>query len=264
MIKRILCERELGALPLTGVEPQKIRALCRAYGFEYDFCRVYAQGERAFLSLLDGSAVLWAAQGADFGELADFLRMNGFSELFCGGEAARELSARLGLAPRQALLMRFDGRTQEFPVDYSPQLSDVYAIVGQALLMRFDGRTQEFPVDYSPQLSDVYAIVGQAFGMEFEPWYLDLSHRIRHGVSTAALAGRSALVIQHRANGEALLSQVATDPRYTGQGSASKLILGVCAALSPDRVFVLCERRLEGFYARLGFTVQDVKYILNR
>lgn len=234
MIKRILCERELGALPLTGVEPQKIRALCRAYGFEYDFCRVYAQGERAFLSLLDGSAVLWAAQGADFGELADFLRMNGFSELFCGGEAARELSARLGLAPRQALLMRFDGRTQEFPVDYSPQLSDVYAIVGQA------------------------------FGMEFEPWYLDLSHRIRHGVSTAALAGRSALVIQHRANGEALLSQVATDPRYTGQGSASKLILGVCAALSPDRVFVLCERRLEGFYARLGFTVQDVKYILNR
>lgn len=234
MIKRILCERELGALPLTGVEPQKIRALCRAYGFEYDFCRVYAQGERAFLSLLDGSAVLWAAQGADFGELADFLRMNGFSELFCGGEAARELSARLGLAPRQALLMRFDGRAQEFPVDYSPQLSDVYAIVGQA------------------------------FGMEFEPWYLDLSHRIRHGVSRAALAGRSALVIQHRANGEALLSQVATDPRYTGQGSASKLILGVCAALSPDRVFVLCERRLEGFYARLGFTVQDVKYILNR
>lgn len=234
MIKRILCERELGALPLTGVEPQKIRALCRAYGFEYDFCRVYAQGERAFLSLLDGSAVLWAAQGADFGELADFLRMNGFSELFCGGEAARELSARLGLAPRQALLMRFDGRTQEFPVDYSPQLSDVYAIVGQA------------------------------FGMQFEPWYLDLSHRIRHGVSTAALAGRSALVIQHRANGEALLSQVATDPRYTGQGSASRLILGVCAALSPDRVFVLCERRLEGFYARLGFTVQDVKYILNR
>ncbi len=234
MIKRILCERELGALPLTGVEPQKIRALCRAYGFEYDFCRVYAQGERAFLSLLDGSAVLWAAQGADFGELADFLRMNGFLELFCGGEAARELSARLGLAPRQALLMRFDGRAKEFPVDYSPQLSDVYAIVGQA------------------------------FGMEFEPWYLDLSHRIRHGVSTAALAGRSALVIQHRANGEALLSQVATDPRYTGQGSASKLILGVCAALSPDRVFVLCERRLEGFYARLGFTVQDVKYILNR
>ena len=234
MIKRVLCERELGALPLTGVEPQKIRALCRAYGFEYDFCRVYAQGERAFLSLLDGSAVLWAAQGADFGELADFLRMNGFSELFCGGEAARELSARLGLAPRQALLMRFDGRTQEFPVDYSPQLSDVYAIVGQA------------------------------FGMEFEPWYLDLSHRIRHGVSTAALAGRSALVIQHRANGEALLSQVATDLLYRGQGSASKLILGVCAALSPDRVFVLCERRLEGFYARLGFTVQDVKYILNR
>lgn len=234
MIKRILCECELGALPLTGVEPQKIRALCRAYGFEYDFCRVYAQGERAFLSLLDGSAVLWAAQGADFGELADFLRMNGFSELFCGGEAARELSARLGLAPRQALLMRFDGRAQEFPVDYSPQLSDVYAIVGQA------------------------------FGMEFEPWYLDLSHRIRHGVSTAALAGRSALVIQHRANGEALLSQVATDLLYRGQGSASKLILGVCAALSPDRVFVLCERRLEGFYARLGFTVQEVKYILNR
>ena len=234
MIKRVLCERELGALPLTGVEPQKIRALCRAYGFGYDFCRVYAQGESAFLSLLDGSAVLWAAQGADFGELADFLRMNGFSELFCGGEAARELSARLGLAPRQALLMRFDGRAQEFPVDYSPQLSDVYAIVGQA------------------------------FGMEFEPWYLDLSHRIRHGVSTAALAGRSALVIQHRANGEALLSQVATDLLYRGQGSASKLILGVCAALSPDRVFVLCERRLEGFYARLGFTVQDVKYILTR
>lgn len=234
MIKRVLCERDLGALPLTGVEAQKIRALCRAYGFGYDFCRVYAQGESAFLSLLDGSAVLWAAQGADFGELAEFLRMNGFSELFCGGEAARELSARLGLAPQQALLMRFDGCAQDYTVDYSPCLSDVYEIVGQA------------------------------FGMEFEPWYLDLSHRIRHGVSTAALAGRSALVIQHRANGEALLSQIATDPQYTGQGSASRLILGVCARLAPDRVYVLCERRLEGFYARLGFTMQDVKYILKR
>lgn len=234
MIKRVLCERELGALPLTGVEPQKIRALCRAYGFGYDFCRVYSQDGRAILSLLDGSAVLWAAQGADFGELADFLRMNGFAELFCGGEAARELSARLGLTPQEALLMRFDGRAQACPADYSPRLSDVYAIIGQA------------------------------FGMEFEPWYLDLSHRIRHGVSAAVLAGRSALVIQHRANGEALLSQIATDPLYRGQGSASRLVSGVCAELSPDRVYILCERRLEGFYARLGFTVQDVKYILKR
>ena len=93
-----------------------------------------------------------------------------------------------------------------------------------------------------------------------DAFYLDMSHRIRHGVSRAVLLERSALVIQHCANGEALLSAVATDPDCRGRGSASRLILGVCAYLSPNKVNLLCEPNLEGFYERLGFVKESALY----
>lgn len=232
MIKQVTTDEELSGLPLTGIAPQKIRALWRAYGSACSFCRIYSQEGRAFVSLLDSSAVVWTADGADFSELVPFLGMNGFSELFCGAQTARGIMRGLSASCTESLLMRFDG---------APKPS---------------------AADYSPSLEDVYRIVGAAFDIEFEPWYLDLSHRVRHGVSAAVLSQHSALVIQHCANGEALLSMVATDPFHRGQGSASRLILEVCAHLAPNKVYVLCEERLRGFYERLGFVKISTQCVL--
>ena len=122
-------------------------------------------------------------------------------------------------------------------------------------VMRFCGRAVPADIERDPPLSEIYAIVGKVFGFEFEPWYLDMSHRIRHGVSRCRRLEGSALVIQHEINGEALISQVATLPGQRGRGFASRLLSAACAELSDSEVFILCEDKLIPFYRNNGFEV---------
>ena len=51
-----LCE-ELSELNFLPSDPfcAKITATAECYGFGYDFCRIYIQGENAALSSLDGN-----------------------------------------------------------------------------------------------------------------------------------------------------------------------------------------------------------------
>ena len=82
MTERIYTAEQLSELPARGVEALKIRALFNAYGGSYDFCRFFRQGG-TYLACLDGSFVICEDPGCDWEELAGFLAMNGFSDLFC-------------------------------------------------------------------------------------------------------------------------------------------------------------------------------------
>ena len=42
MIARLDTAEQLSALPEKGIEAQKIRALLKAYGTSYDFCRFFS------------------------------------------------------------------------------------------------------------------------------------------------------------------------------------------------------------------------------
>ena len=224
MIKRITDPNELQTLPAHGIEAGKIRALFNAYGTEYDFCRFYRQ-ENTFISALDGSFVVCASENVDISELAQFFGMNGFAEIFCTVEIGTALSKMLAVSSSEVNLMHFEGST-----------------------------TQRNDINTTPLLSDVYSIVSEGFDIPFEPWYLDMSHRVRHGISVCCtLENKAALVIQHNINGEALISQVACGKVHRGQGIASRLVISVAAALAPSDVFVLCEAVLIPFYEKCGF-----------
>lgn len=223
MIKRISAAGELSALPPKGVEAQKIRALLHAYGTDYDFCRFFIHNGDSFLAEMGGSYVLCSGGKCDPEEVAGFLSFNGFSELLCNEKIGTQISAILG--GRLSLIN----------------------------LMKFVGSAQDFKVERAPALREVYEIIGTVFGFEFEPWYLDMSHRTRHGVARCLKLGGSALVIQHEINCEALISQVATLPAERGKGSASRLLSAACAELSGSEVYVLCEDRLRAFYEKNGF-----------
>lgn len=224
MIRRALTESELNGLPNTGVEAQKIRALLVSYGLKYDFCRFYV-GEwnagSAFLGGLNGSFVLSEIGKCDNNELAEFLIFSGFSEVFCS-ESAGELAANLPCRSQTVNVMRFEG-------------------VGVPCAVLTE-----------PSLDNVYTILKTAFDIEYEPWYLDMSHRVRHGVTAFRMLNGSVLAIQHNINGEALLSQIATLPEKRGLGNARRLISAVCAELS-DSVYVICGDALLEFYNKLGF-----------
>ncbi len=232
MIKQIFEHEEFFALPQKGLEAQKIRALFDAYGAKYDFCRFYRQDD-GYISVLDGSIVICTGEGCDYSELADFLRIQGFSDVFCSETAGKKLANAL---------------------DRTYELVD---------LMKFSGGTSYFDFDTDVPLSDVFEIIREGFDIEFEPWYLDMSHRVRHGVTRCCtLNNKAALVIQHDINSEALLSQVATLKAHRGEGYAKKLVTSVAASLAPSEVFIVCEDALVSFYEKCGFEVVGRKCVI--
>ena len=128
--------------------------------------------------------------------------------------------------------------------------------------MRFNGVSVPCETETDTPLEEFYSILKTGFNIEFEPWYLDMSHRIRHGVTRTKRLGGSVLVIQHDLFGSALISQVATAPEYRGNGGASRLISAVCAELSESEVFVICEEELREFYEKNGFQKIGKKFII--
>jgi len=227
LTERIYTAEQLNALPAHGVEAQKIRALFNAYGGGYDFCRFFRHGD-SYLACLDGSFVVCDQSGADFEELAQFLGMHGFMDIFCSESAGEALKTLVGAEFTPVFLMRY---TCE--------------------------KGGELPAELPP--SQVWDIIGSRFDIPFEPWYLDMSHRVRHGISRCFSDGKAALVVQHEINGEALISQVSVRREYERQGYAGALVKRVSAAI-PGEVQVICEDGLRGFYVRCGYEPVSKKY----
>ncbi|MCH5204082.1 MAG: GNAT family N-acetyltransferase [Oscillospiraceae bacterium] len=234
MIKRVISSKELSELPKSGVEAQKIRALLEAYGTDYDFCRFYS-AEGLIIARFYDEFVISTFGETDFDELSEFLNFGGFSKLFCAEEAGKMLSEKLKINHKRLNLMRFSGALSEAP----EQISEL-------------------------SLFEAYDILKTSFKIEFEPWYLDMSHRIRHGISKFYGYNGSVLCVQHDLCGEALLSQIATIPEMRNKGNASRLITAVCRKLNESEVFLLCENKLVNFYEKIGFEQFGIKCELSR
>ena len=232
MIKRINSPEELSALPVKGVEAQKIRSLLLAYGTEYDFCRFYS-AENAFAAQLNADFIICDYGETDIDELSEFLGLSGFESVFCSDKLGCALAKKLGFEPQKVNLMRFEGEFNEI----KPEL-------------------------LSP--SEAYSVIKTGFDFDFEPWYLDMSHRVRHGISRFYGLFGSALAVQYAINGEALISQVATLPENRGKGFASRLLSAVCGELRGFSVYVLCENELLEFYRKNGFVFTEKKCCIKR
>lgn len=233
MIKRAFSPDELAALPKNGVEAQKIRALLLAYGTKYDFCRFFFS-EYVIICETDGCLVISElSENLDIGELADFVSFCGFSEIFCSEELGGRLAKNIDCNVEKVNLMCFHGE-----------------------------RVFNIESENSPPLDKVYNIIKTSFDINYEPWYTDISHRIRHGISKARILDGSALIVQHDLNGEALLSQIATLPECRRQGNAARLIGAVCGELSESSVYILCTDTLRPFYEKVGFVYSSTKMIL--
>lgn len=233
MIERIYSENQLISLPEHGVEAQKIRALFMAYGGGYDFCRFFRQagsaGETAYFAAMDGSFVISDNGQADYAEIAQFLNIHGFTDLFCSEQAGIQLERQLTARFVRVNLMEYNSTENKCALH------------------------QNALCEYELSPSDVWKIIGTRFEIQFEPWYLDMSHRVRHGISRCFSDGKAALVMQHNINDEALLSQVCVLKEYEGQGYASRLLRTVSSAF-PGKVQIICEDSLAEFYRKCGFS----------
>lgn len=232
MIKRVCSADELQILPKSGVEAQKIRALLESYGINYDFCTFFISDSFIIAKYYEETIVCGYEHG-DYEELCGFLRFNS-SNVFCSEEIKNALSVKISFSCKKLNLMQFYGKTN------------------------LDGCEI-----YEISLSKAYEILNTSFDFNYEQWYLDMSHRIRHGISQFYGFNGAVLAVQHNLCGEALLSQIATIPEQRGKGNASRLISSVCQKFCDSKVFLLCEDKNVGFYERLGFKTIEMKYELN-
>lgn len=111
----------------------------------------------------------------------------------------------------------------------------------------------------------VYHLLSQCFipMPPFDSWYVDLSHRIRHGyghITTYQQNGRciSCAVTVAEAPDAAVIGGVCTHPDYRGQGLASRCVQAILQEkdLSNRRVYLTVENKeLIPFYKHQGFEI---------
>lgn len=210
----------------------RVRATANAYGFSQPFARFWTQEDKAALCALDDTAILDARPGADFGELAAFLSAAGARTLLCSAEAALALP---------------------FP-----------AVSGEVMTLTAPVPPMETGVEWNPSPRELHPLLCACetpyfTPPPFEPFYLDVSHRTRHGaaVSVAIRAGDTlagCAVCCAKTDDAAVLSAVAVRPQYRRQGLGARVVRALASAL-PRRTLYLFRAagENEAFYRSLGF-----------
>ncbi len=213
----------------------KIGGLYRAYGGHSRFLRFYQGDGGSAISLMDGQAVLLAGDDAE--EAGLFLQMQPeVRGVRTDGETARMLS----------LL---------WPGDY--RFGEVMTLSGPILPL-----LQE-TVPLTP--CDIHPVLLAGFGADappFDSFYVDVSHRMRHGCCRAAgvmaddTVAATAMTTAETETA-AVIGAVATLPAYRGRGYASACVTALAAALKREGKRVLLSPKNEAagrLYRQLGFT----------
>lgn len=210
----------------------KLAAIARAYGFGRNFVRFWTDASAAYC-LLDGQLTV-AGTPEDADEAAEFIATLGPGALLCPETVARSLGFNGTGGPVLEKLLP-DGKAVS--LGEPPKLGDISGLLLEAGMLNGPGAAEAF--------------------------YLDLSHRLRHGVALAAgeyrnerLAGCG--IISAMVGDEALLSALAVDERWWRQGIGSRLLHRLEAAIPGRKLWLLREEgHNQEFYQSLGFLEAD-------
>lgn len=232
MITRIesLCDLPIPQDPFT----LRIVSTAQAYGLYTVFLDVW-QGNGCLFSRMDGVLTIAGKPDPhDMEETALFAASCGAGQIFCAPDTAQALG--LSLKEMGPVLYR-DQPDGEVPLWEEPPSPRVLYEV----LAACEG--EGFPVP------------------EFEPFYLDTSHRLRHGTAKAVVLHKNgqpaacalALAVTQNA---ALLTAVAVLPDFRRKGLGKQAVEALCRKLPGRRVFLFrSETENKEFYEPLGFSL---------
>ncbi len=233
MIKKISLPEELSSFDNT-IFGCRIRSAAAAYGMDEPFAQFWTQANKAAICKLDDSITLDVLDDADFEELGDLIRMTGARHLLCDLRTARRLSLPATVQGEIMVYQNIMKPKTPASFEMNPSLRGLYT-----LLCECETDTFQPP--------------------EFESFYLDLSHRIRHGAATAvgvkdgeALVSCAICIAQ--AENQAMVSAVATKPDWRKRGFGHAALAAVLSQLKQERVYILRARNEnEYFYKSFGF-----------
>lgn len=213
----------------------RIHGLFKAYNTA-EFLHFYSDGEGTSLSLLDGVAVL-DAPAALSAEWLAFVSMHPEIRILRTDGATGEQIAAQGIGRlRTGKLMCFTGiMPAENPTSVPCRLPELYPLLQSGF--------SELP--------------------PFDSWYVDVSHRVRHGCCHMGVVMRdavpvSAAITVAETDTAAVIGPVVTDPAFRRRGLASACLKTLLAQLAdqPSIWIAPIDEYAAQLYARLGFTSQ--------
>lgn len=244
---RSVAPKDVKAILNRGDDPVmlvRVQALAKAYGARQRFFELWRHNRSGLIARLDGSFELACGAGSDPEELAAFLLAHPSFE-YAAGEASL-LKKIAAFFPQNARLSQWNILTCKHPlppavlqdkIERSPRLRDIYDVM-QAV------RSNDF-------------VVG-----EFSYWYVDISHRVRHGCAAAYLlsvegAPAGCCLISAYSNKAGLLTGLAVKPAFRGRGIATALLAAAAGdLLRASRLPLLeCGDALLPFYEKRGFSL---------
>lgn len=211
----------------------KIRCIAEAYGIGEPFSQFWMQDGGSTLAKLDDAVVL-EDRGADWEELSHFLRMLDVKSISCSEQAAALLGLPVFLRGEIMLLRGATGYLNPADAEENPGLREVYALLCAA-------RSETFRPP------------------EFEPFYLDLSYRTRHGAAmSVGIRAEKELaacaVCSSLTETAAVVSAVAVLPRFRRKGLGRSAVAALLSRLGREKVYLFrADGENEAFYRSLGF-----------
>lgn len=212
----------------------KIAGWASAYGWDRPFLRLWRTDHSGLVACM-GREALAAVEPEDEEEAVVFLLMQ---------PAIQAVRADPGLIRRLAAAR--PGRTQ------------------WGAVMRLETPAAAAAITEPPPLNEVYRLLALVFGQTLPPWedwYVDVSHRLRHGCCRIAGVmeedGLAAVAMTTAECGRAaLIGGVATHPDYRRRGYARRCVMSVAAALQKEGKDVWLSPKNETarqLYSRWGF-----------
>lgn len=209
----------------------RIRSLSLAYGDNTSIVRFYTDDDGAFLSVMDGVATLYAPGGVS-DEWMQFLSFvpdirSLRTDAVTGAAVAHVWSA----CCKTGVLMRYEG--------------DKPSGIDATTALRVD---------------ELYPLLLSAFSMPpFDVWYVDVSHRMRHGLCHLACVCKdgapvSCAMTVAQTETAVLLGAVATAPAWRRRGYAARCVLSLVERLYDRRLYIApVDEAAQRLYSRLGF-----------
>lgn len=211
----------------------KIASVVSGYGFDKGFACFWLDTEADVVFCQSDDVMLLSGTVLNVEETAGFLHAIGPRSVFCAVRNAEALS---------------------LPVSGT----------GDVLKKQLPEGVPQLPSSGETDIRELYGLL-EEIGMvkEFEPFYLDLSHKLRHGNALAftcrhegQLAG-CALVSAIEKN-SVILSALAVRPELRRQGIGTDLVKEVERAFPGKTLYVFREKeKNQEFYKRLGYSKTD-------
>lgn len=227
-------QSDVDRIPPASEAAVKLLAMWQCY-HPYSIGRFWADEYGSLLGLLDGAAVFFT-QGHNAEEWCGFFTMN-----------------------TDIRVIRTDGQTAERCAPHTPFALQTGVVMSPSRYIE-QPDTKEEP----PSLQAYYTLLSDVFGQAvppFDVWYVDVSHRLRHGfsrlcgVTDGNIACAGAMTTAETANA-AVIGAVATHPDYRGKGYASRIVLSLASQLQQEGKTVFLSPKNEyakELYHKIGF-----------